>query len=214
MLSLERVGSFCNAPSICDFRLLASAVEAFTSLWGSPLALDPSAAVVEAAVPVVPAVVLGVVADAVEDGVALPAMLPLVLGGVLAVAEVEPTLLEALAAGVPEAAGVEAVAEVDGVLAVEVEGDAVALASVPVPTLGAEALVVAEAAGVEAVAEAEGVLLPVEAVAEGDGALVVVVVVVVEAVGVALCPETPVLLPAEAVVPEPAAPPAIFSTLT
>jgi hypothetical protein len=147
-------------------------------------------------------------------------MLPLVLGGVLAVAEVEPTLPEALVAGVPEAAGVEveAVAEGDGELLIEVEvvGDAgVALDSVPVPTLGAEALVVAEAAGVEveAVAEVEGVLLPVEAVAEGEGVAVVVVVVVVEALGVALCPETPVLLPAEAVVPEPVAPLAIFSTL-
>lgn len=65
MLSLERVGSFCSAPSICDFRLLASAGAAFTSLCGSPLAVEASAPVLEDAV--VPALALGVVAVAVED---------------------------------------------------------------------------------------------------------------------------------------------------
>lgn len=131
----------------------------------------------------------------------LPTMLPLVLGGVLlAVAEVEPTLPEAPV--VPEVAGVEAVPEAAGV-------------------------------EVEAVAEVDGAL-PVEAVAEVDGEVVVVVVVVVlvEALGelgvaldavpvlledvptlCELCPDTPLVL-AEAVVPEPVAPPAIFSTLT
>jgi len=160
-----------------------SALAALTSLCGSPLAVDPSAPVVD--VPVVP-LVLGVVEDCV-----LPEMLPLVFGVVLPVAVAE---LCDCASGV----------------------------TFP--------LVVAEPDGVEAVAEVEGVP-PLEAVAEVDGVLlVVVVVVVVELVcadGFALdslpvvlgavpalcelCPDTLLVLD-DAVVPAPLVPAADFST--